>query len=72
MKEAMELVDPEVVHGRMRRLKRASDLIVKQKYYTDYAEPRPLEEIFKFDIVPYAERIEERNLEIEQLNMHKK
>lgn len=72
MQEALELADPEVLHGRFRRLKRASDLCVKQKRYIDYAEPRPLEEIFKEDLLKDVDKLEARNAEIALLNLHKK
>lgn len=70
--EALELADPEVLHGRMRRLKRASDLCVKQKRYIDYAEPRPLEEVFQEDLLKDVDKLQARNDEMELLNLHKK
>ena len=41
--EALKLADPEVLHGRMRRLKRASDLSYKGKNLPDYAPNMVLE-----------------------------
>ena len=72
IKEALELADPEVAHGRFRRLKRASDLCVKQKRYIDYPEPRPLEEVFKEELLKDVDKIQARNEEIALLNLHKK
>jgi len=70
--EAMSLADPDVVNGRMRRLKRASDLCVKQKVYTDYAEPMSADEVFHEEILVDVDKIEARNAEYDLLNLHKK
>jgi hypothetical protein len=70
--EALELADSEVVHGRFRRLKRASDLCLKQKRYIDYAPARPIDEVFQFELLQDINKIEARNAEFEMLNLHKK
>ena len=71
MKEALELADPEVVKGRMRRLKRASDLCYKQKILQDYAPDMKLEP-FKEELYPDLVKLRKRNDEIALLNLHKK
>lgn len=70
--EAMQLADPEVLHGRLRRLKRASDLSVKQKRYIDYAEPMSQEEIYCNELRVDVDKIQARIDEFDLLNMHKK
>jgi hypothetical protein len=70
--EALELADPDVITGRMRRLKRASDLIYKGKIYTDYAPAMSLEQTFVEEIRPDVRKIEARNEEFAILNLHKK
>ncbi|GAX11112.1 hypothetical protein FisN_9Hh203 [Fistulifera solaris] len=72
VEEALALADPDVLNGRMRRLKRASDLCVKQKRYIDYAEPLPLEEVFKLELSHDVDKIEARDFEFQALNLHKK
>ena len=69
--EALELAHPDVVKGRMRRLKRASDLCFKAKRLQDYAPDMTLEP-FKEELWGDIERLRERNDEIALLDMHKK
>ena len=69
--EAMELADPDVMKGRLRRLKRASDLTYKGKVYTDYADPAGLEP-FKFELWQDVQKIEAREEEYALLDLHKK
>lgn len=71
-KEALELADPEVVKGRMRRLKRASDLCLKHKNLQDYAPPGTVYEPFKFELTPDIQKIKARNDEYAILDLHKK
>ena len=68
--EALELADPDVVEGRYRRLKRASDLAFKQKNLEDYA-PNIVLEPFKREISADVEKILNRDLEFDLLNNHK-
>jgi len=70
-KEALELADPEVKKGRLRRLKRASDLCYKQKILQDYAPDMKLEP-FKEEIYPDVLKIQKRDAEIALLDLHKK
>lgn len=67
----MELADPDVLKGRLRRLKRASDLSYKGKVYTDYASADSLEP-FKFELWDDVTKIEARDEEYSILNLHKK
>ena len=69
--EAIELADPDVITGRMRRLKRASDLCLKQKRFQDYADTSNLD-CFKEELWPDVERIQQRDEEYALLNMYKK
>ena len=69
--EAMELADADVMKGRLRRLKRASDLTYKGKVYTDYADPAGLEP-FKLELWPDVQKIEAREEEYALLDLHKK
>jgi hypothetical protein len=69
--EALALADPEVIHGRMRRLKRASDLCLKQKRLIDYVPEETLEP-FKFELMNDINNIKKRDEEFERLNLHKK
>ena len=69
--EALELADPDVVEGRYRRLKRASDLAFKQKELQDYA-PDLILEPFKKEISTDVDKILNRDLEFDLLNNHKK
>lgn len=71
MQEALALADREVVLGRYRRLKRASDLCVKQKILQDYA-PNMVLEPFKEELYPDLLKIRKRNEEFDLLNLHKK
>ena len=69
--EALELASPDVVEGRYRRLKRASDLDFKKKELQDYA-PNILLEPLKQEISVDVEKILNRDLEFDLLNNHKK
>lgn len=69
--EAMELADPDVMKGRLRRLKRASDLSYKGKVYTDYADASTLEP-FKLELWDDVKKIEAREEEYALLDLHKK
>jgi hypothetical protein len=68
--EALELADADVVEGRYRRLKRASDLAFKQKELQDYA-PGMILEPFKKEFSADVEKIMNRDLEFDLLNNHK-
>jgi hypothetical protein len=68
--EALELAHPNVVEGRYRRLKRASDLAFKQKNLHDYA-PDMILEPFKLEISQDVDKILSRDLEFDMLNNHK-
>ena len=71
IKEALELADPEVTVGRIRRLKRAIDLNFKQKNFVDYA-PNVDQETFKFEFYEDVEKIKARDQEYALLNAHNK
>ena len=68
--EALELADPEVQIGRQRRLKRASDLSVKQKLLQDYAPNMKLEPL-KEELWDDIQKIKARDEEFKLLNGHK-
>lgn len=68
--EALELAHPDVVEGRYRRLKRASDLAFKQKNLQDYAPDMVLEP-FKLEITEDVGRVLQRDAEFDMLNNHK-
>jgi Ubiquinol-cytochrome C reductase complex 14kD subunit len=68
--EALELADPDVVEGRYRRLKRASDLAFKQKNLEDYA-PNVILEPYKREISADVDKILNRDMEFDMLNNHK-
>jgi ubiquinol-cytochrome c reductase subunit 7 len=68
--EALELADADVVEGRYRRLKRASDLSFKAKELQDYA-PDMILEPFKREISADVDKILNRDLEFDLLNNHK-
>lgn len=70
-KEALNLQDPEILQGRLRRLKRASDLCYKGKSLTDYAPDMKLEP-FKEEFYPDVLKIQKRNEEHDLLELHKK
>ena len=70
-KEALNLQPPEVLQGRLRRLKRASDLSYKGKNLQDYAPDMKLEP-FKEEFYPDVLKIQKRNEEYELLDLHKK
>jgi hypothetical protein len=67
----LELADKDVVTGRMRRLKRASDLIFKGKIYTDYASADNID-TFKEELWPDIQKIQARDEEFAIVNLHKK
>lgn len=69
--EALELAGPDIVEGRYRRLKRASDLAFKQKELQDYA-PNLILEPLKREISEDVDKILNRDLEYDLLNNHKK
>mmetsp|Transcript_20644 Transcript_20644/g.42489 ORF Transcript_20644/g.42489 Transcript_20644/m.42489 type:complete len:117 (-) Transcript_20644:164-514(-) len=69
--EALELASPDIVEGRYRRLKRASDLSFKQKELQDYA-PNLILEPLKREISEDVEKILNRDLEHDLLNNYKK
>jgi ubiquinol-cytochrome c reductase subunit 7 len=69
--EALELADPEVIKGRLRRLKRASDLTYKAKSLGDYAPNAKLDP-FKIELWDDVKKIEARNDEYDIVNLHKK
>lgn len=69
--ETLKLADPEVLHGRMRRLKRASDLSYKSKNLPDYA-PNMVLEPFKEEFYDDLLKLRKRDEEFELLNSHKK
>jgi ubiquinol-cytochrome c reductase subunit 7 len=68
--EALELADPDYVKGRMRRLKRASDLSFKGKNLGDYSSEAL--EPFKFELLDDIKKIEARDAEYAQLDLYKK
>lgn len=70
-KEALDLSHPDVMKGRMRRLKRASDLTYKAKNLQDYAPDMKMEP-FKMEIRETIERIKARDEERALLELHKK
>ncbi len=69
--EAVKLADLDVQHGRIRRLKRASDLCFKAKTLHDYA-PNMILEPFKEEIYEDILKIRQRDQEYDALNYHKK
>lgn len=69
--EAIELADPDVVTGRLRRLKRASDLSFKGKNLGDYAPNAPLDP-FKFELWNDVQKLKARNEEYAALDLYKK
>jgi ubiquinol-cytochrome c reductase subunit 7 len=69
--EALELADPDVIKGRLRRLKRASDLTYKAKSLGDYA-PNAILDPFKEELWEDVMKVEARNEEYEIVNLHKK
>lgn len=72
VKEALELASPEVLAGRLRRQKRASDLSLKGKVFTDYIPSHVKLDPFKSEIYDDVERIRARNKEAAILDMHKR
>lgn len=71
VKEALELAHPDVVIGRTRRLKRATDLSFKRKNFLDYA-PNVTQETFKIEFYDDVEKIKTRDQEYAMLNAHNK
>jgi hypothetical protein len=69
--EALELADPDVIKGRLRRLKRASDLTYKAKSLADYAPNAKLDP-FKVELWEDVISIDARNEEYDLINLHKK
>lgn len=68
VKEAIELSSPEVRLGRYRRLKRALDLNVKNKYFMDYATPEQMNyDPYVQELWPLIQRIRSRNQQIAEL-----
>lgn len=67
----MDLADPDVMKGRLRRLKRASDLTYKGKLLTDYKDTSGLEP-FKLELWDDIQKIQAREEEYAILDMHKK
>ena len=67
----MELADPDVLKGRMRRLKRASDLSYKGKVLTDYKDAASLEP-FKFELWDDIQKLQARDDEYAVMDLHKK
>lgn len=70
-KEALNLQDPEILQGRLRRLKRAMDLSYKGKTLTEYAPDMKLDP-FKEEFYPDVLKVQKRNEEYELLELHKK
>lgn len=69
--EALELADPDVVKGRLRRLKRASDLSFKAKSLTDYAPDMKLDP-FKSELWEDIQKIKARDEEYAIMDLYKK
>jgi len=69
--EAMELADADVMKGRLRRLKRASDLSYKGKILTDYVDADKLEP-FKFELWDDVKKLQARDEEYAIMDLHKK
>jgi ubiquinol-cytochrome c reductase subunit 7 len=67
----LELADPEIITGRYRRLKRASDLSYKTKILQDYAPDMELEP-FKEELWDDIQKIKARDEEKLLLELHKK
>lgn len=72
IKEALELADPDYIKGRMRRLKRASDMSFKAKNYLDYKPESVKLDPYHKDLWIDVEKIEKRNEEYELLDLYKK
>jgi ubiquinol-cytochrome c reductase subunit 7 len=70
VKQALECAEPHVLIGRMRRLKRASDLSYKGKELQEYAPNMKLTP-FHFEFVADVEKIKARNNEKYALDAHK-
>jgi ubiquinol-cytochrome c reductase subunit 7 len=72
IKEALELADPDYIKGRMRRLKRASDLSFKAKNYLDYKSPSEELQPFRMELANDMAKLQQRNEEYELLDLYKK
>mmetsp|Transcript_27184 Transcript_27184/g.54373 ORF Transcript_27184/g.54373 Transcript_27184/m.54373 type:complete len:116 (-) Transcript_27184:153-500(-) len=68
VEEALELQDPHVNTGRIRRIKRGADLSFKRKQFSDYAPEGTDLKIFRAEIIPMVEKINARDQEFELLN----
>ena len=68
--EALELADPEYIKGRMRRLKRASDLSFKGKNLGDYSNEALSP--FKVELWEDVKKIQARDAEYAVLDLYKK
>lgn len=71
VQEAISYAEPDVSTARTRRIKRAIDLSFKRKSLTDYAPNMKLEP-YKMELIEDIEKIQARDAEIAQLNMHNK
>lgn len=69
--EALELADPDVITGRVRRTKRAIDLSFKRKNFLHYA-PDVDQETFKVEIYDDVQKIIARDQEYAALNANTK
>jgi len=69
--EALQLAHPDIVEGRYRRLKRASDLAFKQKNLQDYAPDMVLDPL-KSELRTDVDKILQRDVEFDLLNNYKK
>mmetsp|Transcript_980 Transcript_980/g.1927 ORF Transcript_980/g.1927 Transcript_980/m.1927 type:complete len:115 (-) Transcript_980:132-476(-) len=67
VEEAIDLQAPHVNTGRVRRIKRGSDLSYKCKNMQDYAPDAEIN-MWKPEIIPMVEKIEKREEEYELLN----
>lgn len=72
--EALSLADDDVLQGRLRRLKRASDLSYKAKMMQDYVPASTMAalEPFTMDLSADIDKIKARNVEYGILDLHKK
>jgi ubiquinol-cytochrome c reductase subunit 7 len=70
--EALDLADRDYILGRMRRLKRASDLTFKGKEFTDYAPTPAFEYVWKQEMRLDMYKIAKKNEEFAALNAYRK
>lgn len=70
VEEALTYAAPEVKTARIRRMKRAMDLSFKRKNLMDYAPEMKLEP-FKEEISQDIKKIQARDAEYTELNIHK-